>query len=230
MIRTFSPVLVLLVALAAPAAAAAQERSPWSVSFGAGTDNRSKALSKSDGDPFVWGEAQWESASGFFYAGPQFETIKSSTGSELEVAVNAGIRPQVAGFDLDLNAEHKWHVDADPGADAAAWEFTADVKRSIGPASARLRLQYSPDSTGSTEAWTWVALRGGWAFTDKLTGSVEVGRRQQDNAVDYTGWNVGLNYALTRSLAADLRYHANDADLPGEQYADALVAGVSFAF
>ena len=230
MIRIVPTSLLLAALLSVPAVAEAQTRSPWSVSFGAGTDNRSKALSKSDGDPFVWGEAQWESESGFFYAGPQFETIRASTGSELEVAVNAGVRPQLAGFDLDLNVEHKWHVDADPGADATAWEFTADVKRSIGPASARLRVQYSPDSTGSTEAWTWVALRGGWAFTDRLTGSVEVGRREQDNAVDYTGWNAGLNYALTRNIAADLRYHANDADLPGEQYADALVAGVSFAF
>ena len=228
MIRILSSVVILLAALTAPAAA--QERGPWTVAFGAATDNRSKAASKSDGDPFVWGQVQWESASGLLYAGPQFETIRSSTGSELEVAISAGVRPQVAGFDLDLNAEHKWHVDADPGADATAWEFTADVTRSIGPASGRLRIQYSPDSAGSTEAWTWVALRGGWAFTDRLTGSVEVGRREQDNAVDYTGWNAGLNYALTRNIAADLRYHANDADLPGEQYADALVAGVSFAF
>jgi uncharacterized protein (TIGR02001 family) len=230
MIRLLSSALALLVVLAAPAVASAQAQSPWSASFGAGTDNRSKALSKSDGDPYAWGEVQWESASGFFYAGPQVETIKSSTGAELEAAFSVGVRPQVGGFDLDLNAEHKWHVDADPGVDDAAWEFTADLKRSIGPASARLRVQYSPDSTGSTEAWTWVALRGGWAFTDKLTGSLEVGRREQDNAVDYTGWNLGLNYALTRNVAADLRYHANDADLPGEQYADALVAGVSFAF
>ena len=28
-----------------------------------------------------------------------------------------------------------------PGSDDEAWEFTADVKRSIGPGSARLRLQ-----------------------------------------------------------------------------------------
>jgi len=228
MIRTAAFALVAFALL--PGVARAQDAASWSFSFGAATDNRSKDASKSDGEPFVWGEAQWESASGFFYAGPSFETIKASTGSDLEVAVVAGIRPEFAGFDFDISAEHKWQVDADPGADDAAWEFTADVKRSIGPASARLRLQHSPDSTGSTEAWTWVALRGGWAFTNKLTATAEIGRREQDNSVDYTGWNAGISYAITRTVEADLRYHATDADVAGEQYADALVAGISFSF
>lgn len=230
MIRTLTTAAALAL-LAAPAAA--QDATPasgsWSFVVGAGTDNRSKAISKSDGDPFVWGEAEWESASGLFYAGPSIETVKSS-GSELEVALNAGVRPEFAGFDLDLNVKHKWLIDADPGADADAWEFTADVKRSIGPASGRIRLQYSPDSTGATEAWTWVEGRLGWDFTDKLHASAAIGRREQDNSVDYTGYNVGLNYALTRNLEAELRWYGTDADVPGEQYADSLVAGLSFAF
>ena len=229
-ILTTAVTATALLACAAPAMAQDAPSDSWSFAFGAATDNRSKDASKSDGDPFVWGEAEWESASGLFYAGPSFETIRSSTGSELEVKASAGIRPQLAGFDLDLNAAFKYQVDANPGADADAWEFTADVKRSIGPASGRLRLQYSPDSTGSTEAWTWVEARVGWDFTDKLSGTASIGRREQDNSLDYTGWNAGFSYALTRNIEADLRYHATDADVPGEQYADALVAGVTFAF
>lgn len=232
MLRTLTTAALAATALLACAStASAQDRGgDWTFSFGATTDNRSKDASKSDGEASVWGEAEWESASGFFYAGPSFETIKASTGSDLEVSLNVGVRPEIAGFDLQLNAEHKWQVDANPGTDDDAWEFTADVKRSIGPASARVRLQHSPDGTGSTEAWTWVALRGGWDFTDKLTATVEVGRREQDNSVDYTGWNAGFSYALTRNIEGELRYHATDADVPGEQYADALVAGVSFSF
>ena len=234
MIRTLTTAAAaatVLLACALPAAA--QEAAPasgsWSFAFGAGTDNRSKDASKSDGDAFVWGEAEWESASGLFYAGPSFETIKSG-GSELEVALDAGVRPEFAGFDFDLNVKHKWLVDANPGVDDDAWEFTADMKRSIGPAKARLRLQYSPDSTGSTEAWTWTEAQVGWDFTDKLSGSAAIGRREQDNSVDYTGYNIGLNYALTRNLEAELRWYGTDADVPGEQYADSLVAGVSFSF
>lgn len=229
MIRT-ATLAAAALALFAGSAHAQDAAGDWSFGLGAATDNRSKDASKSDGEPFVWGEARWSDSSGFFYAGPAFETIKSSTGSDLEVSLTAGIRPEIAGFDLDISAEHKWHVDANPGADDNAWEFTADIKRSIGPASARVRLQHSPDSTGSTEAWTWVALRGGWEFTNRLSGTAEIGRREQDNSIDYTGWNVGLSYALTDAIEADLRWHATDADVPGEQYKDGLVAGIAFAF
>lgn len=229
MLRSLT-IAATLAALAPAAPALAQDASPWSFAFGAATDNRSKDASKSEGDPYAWGEAQWESASGFFYAGPSFETIKSSGGSELELKAAAGVRPTLAGFDLDLNAAHKWQIDSAPGYDDDAWEFTADVKRSIGPAKARVRLQYSPDSTGSTESWTWIAARAGWDFTDKLSASAEIGRREQEDSVDYTGYNVGVTYALTRHLDADLRWYGTDADVPGEQYADALVAGLSVAF
>jgi len=232
MIRTLTTAAAAAALLACAGAAAAQDAAPsgsWSFAIGAATDNRSKDASKTDGESFVWGEAEWESASGLFYAGPSFETIKSS-GSELEVALNAGVRPEFAGFDFDLNAKHKWQIDANPGTDDDSWEFTADMKRSIGPANGRLRVQYSPDSTGSSEAWTWVEARLGWDFTNKLSGSASIGRREQETSVDYTGYNVGVSYALTDRVEADLRWHGTDAEVPGEQYADALVAGVSFAF
>ena len=235
MIRTLTTAAAATALLACATTAAAQDApaevpsGSWSFAFGAATDNRSKALSKTEGDPFVWGQAQWESASGLFYAGAGAETIKSA-GSDLEIEVSTGFRPQVAGFDVTLDAAHKWQVDADPGADADAWEFTADVSRSIGPASGRVRLQYSPDGTGATEAWTWAEARLGWAVTDKLEATAAIGRREQDNSIDYTGWNAGFTYALSRNLEADLRYHATDADIPGEKYDDALVAGLSYAF
>jgi uncharacterized protein (TIGR02001 family) len=232
MIRTLTTAAAAFLALAG--GASAQEAAPaagsWSFAFGAATDNRSKDASKSDGEAYVWGEAEWASASGLFYAGTGLETIKSSTGSELEGKIGAGFTPDVAGFDLDLNATFKQQFEANPGADDDAWEFTADVSRSIGPASGRIRLQHSPDGTGSTEAWTWYEARIGWDFTDRLEATASIGRREQDNSVDYTGWNAGFTYALTRNLEAELRYHATDAEVPGEQYADALVAGISIAF
>ena len=220
-----------LLALAIPAAA--QDAAPagsWSFAIGTATDNRSKGASKSDGEAFVFGEAEWESASGLFYAGPGLQTIKSSSGSELELEVGAGLRPEVAGFDLDLNVAHKFLIDAAAGYDDSAWELTADVKRSIGPASGRLRVQYSPDGMGGTEAWTWVEARLGWDFTNRLEGTAAIGRREQDNSLDYTAWNAGLTYALTDNLDGELRYYATDADVPGAQYADSLVVGISLAF
>ena len=230
MIRTTALALACSAMALPTFAQEAGDRDAWSFEIGAASDNRSKDASKSDGDPYAWASAEWESANGFVYAGPSAETIKSSTGSELEIELSAGLRPQWLGFDWDFNAAHKWQLDANPGADAEAWEFTADMRRSIGPASARLRLQHSPDGTGSTEAWTWYAARLGWDLTPKLTASAEVGRREQDNSVDYMGGNIGLAYALTRGLELDVRYHATDAPVQTEQYDDAVVVGISAAF
>ncbi len=203
----------------------------WSFAVGAGTDNRSKDASKTNGNAFIWGEAEWESSDGFFYVSPSFETIESSGGSNLGVKAVAGIRPQWAGFDWDFGVAHKWLLDSDPGYDDDSWEFTGDVKRAIGPVSARLRIQHSPDSTGSSQAWTWVALRGGFDLTNDLKLTAEVGRREQENSIDYTGGNIGLAYGWSNGIELDLRYHATDANIPGNrQYADALVAGISYAF
>lgn len=226
------PLVAAIAAVSTPAFAqdAPASSGSWSFAVGAATDNRSKGASKSDGEAFVFGEAEWENASGLFYAGSGVQTIKSSSGSDLEVEVGAGIRPEIAGFDLDLNATHKSQIDAVSTYDDNAWEFTADVKRSIGPASGRVRFQYSPDGMGGTEAWTWVEARVGWDFTNRLEGTAAIGRREQDNSLDYTAWNAGFTYALTDSIDADLRYYATDANVPGEQYADSLVAGISLAF
>ena len=232
-----SPALAFAAVVAAPAflaAPASAQDAGWAMTVGAATDNRSKDASKSDGKPFVFGTAEWSSASGFFYAGPGFETIDSSTGSKLELQAYAGIRPQVAGFDLDLKAAYKHQVDANPGADNDAWEFTANLSRSIGPAKARLQLQHSPDGSGGVKSWTWVEARAGWDFTDKLEGAIALGRREQDGAPDYTGWNAGLTYAATRSLDLELTYYDTNAKVPlgqsTRQYDGALVAGVRAYF
>lgn len=237
-LRTLT-IAAALAALASPALAQSSEpeavlanygASSWSFSASAGTDNRSKGISKTEAEGYVGFAAEWTSASGLFYVAPAAETIKSSLHSELEVELGAGVRPEFMGFDLDINATHKWQVDANPGTDDTAWEFTGDVKRSIGPASARLRLQYSPDGFGGTQEWTWVEGRIGWAFTGKLKGTAAVGRREQNNSVDYSAWNAGITYDLTDNLDLDVRWYDNDAGVPTDQYSSALVAVINVYF
>lgn len=230
------PVLIALAALtasvvASPALAQSLSGGSWGYGVGLGTDNRSKQVSKSDTNPFVWGLAEWTSGDGFFYAGPGIETIDSA-GSDVEVELGFGVRPQVAGFDLDLNVTHKWRLDSNPGTDDEAWELTADVSRAIGPATGKLRFQYSPDGMGTTEAWTWIEARARWDLTLDTALSAGIGRREQDLSVDYTGWDVGVTWQLTRAVDLDLRYHDTDADpvLFGDQYGSALVANLGFYF
>jgi len=236
MIRSLPCLVALAVVL--PNAVAAQDRdnarysqerpSHWSFELGAGTDNRSKGASKSGSDPYVFGEVQWNTAGGF-YADTEFETIQSS-GSQLETEAEAGWQFAAAGLAFDASASHRWRPGANAGQDATAWEFQFDVMRDFGLVDTRLRLEHSPDGLGSTRATTWVETRLRWPVADRLRASVTLGRREQDNAPDYTGWNAGVAWALTDTTALDLRWHGTDVRDEGAQYDDALVASVLLGF
>ena len=233
-----APIAALVAALVAASAAApavAQDepgsaaREAWTFELGAGTDNRSKNASKSGNDGYAFGSATWESADGLFYAGPGFETVQSG-GSNVEAELSAGYQPEAFGYQFDFNAVYKYRLDAEAGYDADGWEFTSNVSRAVGPASARLQVQYSPDAAGSTRSFTWVEGQVGWDFDDRLNGTAAVGRREQVGAPDYTGWNAGVTYALTDALSVDLRYYDTDAETFGEQYKQALVAMIAYDF
>lgn len=222
--------LIAAVILGLSAAAASAQSLPdgFGVEIGAGTDNRSKNASKTNGDAYAYGIVDWAPNDAFYVSGIA-EGVDSS-GADWETKVTVGWTPQFAGFDFDINAAHKWLIDPIPGTDDDAWEFTANMSRSVGPASARLQYQYSPDSTGATESFTWVEARVGWEFTPRLEATAAVGRREQRNSVDYTGWNLGATYALTQNLDLDVRWYDTDVDVPSDQYDSALVAKVSLAF
>lgn len=236
MIRPFIP--CLMFALLVPGAALAQDRddarfipdrpSPWAFEFGAGTDNRSKGASKTGDAPYVFGEVQWITASGF-YADAEFETIDSS-GSKLEAEIESGWQFAAAGLEFDASLSRKWRLDADPGQDDESWEYQFDILRDFGSIDTRLRFEHSPDGLGSTRATTWVEARLRWALADQLDASVTVGQRAQDNAPDYTGGNAGLTWNFTDAAAVDLRWHGTSAEAEGEQFEDAVVASILIEF
>ena len=221
-----------VAALAVPAVAHAQDGwGDWSFNASVGTDNRSKGASKSEGDPFALAGVEWTDASGLFYIAAEGETIDHSTGSQLEAEINAGWRPEAAGFEFNLNAAHKWYLDANPGTDDDAWEFTADVSRDLSErVDARLRFQYSPDSAGGTRSWTLVEARGRVRLTDRIRASAAVGRREQVNSRDYTAWNIGADFEINDWASLDVRWYDTDVANPSATYESALVAVLNVGF
>ena len=212
-----------------PTAAWAQAGGDWRSLATVGSDNRSKDQSKSEGQPFVGGLFEWNDASGLFYAGPGFETI-TDNGADVELNGVAGVRPEWRGFELNFSATYKWRVVSDPGVDDTEFELTADAERSIGPASARVRLQYAPDAGGGTDSFTWIETRLGWEFTPKLEATASVGQRDRQGGIDYTSWNVGMAYDLTDSLQLDLRYHDTNQEQGGVEFEDRVVASLFVNF
>lgn len=218
--------LTLGCLLALCATAAHAQTPDWQVTLGTATDSRSKMASKSEGKPFLAGTAT-ATLDAFTFT-TAVETVQASTGADYEISTGLGYRRSIAGTDFTFNATHKFQPDADFGTDNTAWEFTADAQRAFGPIKTRLRLQYSPDGTGTTNAWTYVEVQGSLHLTTDLTASAALGRREQDNSLDYTGAHVGVTYALTPRLTADVRYVATDSPDPGPQYADTFVIGFTY--
>lgn len=221
---------LLAVALAVPAVASAQDvPGEFAFDFSVGTDNRSKGASKSDGDPFAMGSVEWELND--FYVAAEVQTIEHSIGADLEPQISAGWRPEAAGFQFDLSATHKWYLNARPGTDDDAWEFTADASRRLTDrVDARLRFQYSPDSAGSTRSWTWVEARGRVRVHDRVRVSAAVGRREQVNSRDYTAWNIGADFKINDHARFDLRWYDTDVDNPSATYSEALVGVLNIGF
>ncbi len=231
MIRS-STLVALTLLLASPASVAfaqSETGDRWTFELGSATDNRSKSVSKTGNDGHVFGSATWESADRRFYAGPAFEGVQSA-GSNVELAFAAGFAPEAFGFEFDFNVAYLNRVGADAGYDEDALELTADMRRAIGPAWGNLQVQYAPDAAGDTRSFVWVEASAGWEFSNRLSASAGVGRREQVGAPDYTGWNAGVTWGLTDKVDVDLRYYDTDADGEGETYRDAIVAEVAYAF
>jgi uncharacterized protein (TIGR02001 family) len=221
----------LFACLVLPASALAQSEpgGQWSFDLGAATDNRSKNVSKSGNDGHIFGAATWESADRRFYVGPSFEGVQSGD-ANVEVKFSGGYAPEAFGYQLDFNLAYLNRVNAGGGYDEDGWELTTNISRDIGPASGNLQIQYSPDAAGATKSFVWVEAELGWAFNDRLSGSAAVGRREQVGAPDYTGWNAGLTFGVTDAIDIDVRYHDTNVHGAGEQYRDAVVAEVRYAF
>lgn len=223
------PALAASLVAFLPTIAFAQAGGDWRSLVTLGTDNRSKDESKSENKPFVGGVFEWNDASGLFYAGPGFETIKDN-GADVELNGVAGVRPEWRGFELNFSATYKWRVVSDPGVDDTEFELTADVERSVGPASARVRFQYAPDAGGRTDSFTWIETRLGWEFTPKLEATATVGQRDRHGGTDYTSWNVGMAYDLTDNLQLDLRYHDTNQENAAVEFEDRVVAALFVNF
>lgn len=201
----------------------------WAGVIGVASDNRHQGQSRTGGEPSIRGLLEWSSGSGLVYLAGEVERDTFPDDHEAEVTAVIGIRPQLAGYDLDISLAQKWYPGSDINDDGET-EVTADVSRSIGPADARLRLQYTPDMAGPVEAVSWVELDAGWRFRPDWRASAAIGARDQSGGVDYTAWTLGATWSVRRNIDLDLRWYGNDADLPDEAFDNALVLAVDLYF
>lgn len=215
----------LLLAIAGPASAQDVEIGGM---VAVGSEYVGKGLGKSDGDVAVSGEI--EAGFGDFHAGVFASTAKLSQGSDAEVITTVGWAPEFAGFAFDFTVNNRDLPGTRAGVDSNYWEYQADVSRDIGPASARLRVNYSPDGFAATEEAWWVELQGGYKLSSATKATVAVATRRAHGGADYTAWNAGVKHKLTDAVAVDLRWYDTDEHALGANYEGRLVGALSYAF
>lgn len=149
---------------------------------------------------------------GGLYSGVWASTVDFGDDTSAEIDAYGGFRFESAGFAFDVGAVGYFYAHDAQNSDYDYVEFKAAASRAVGPVTAGVAAYYSPDFFGVDGEATY--LEGNVAFTpmDKVSVSGALGKQWLDVTGDYVTWNVGAAYALTDSLALDVRYHDTDVD------------------
>ena len=216
---------IFALALCRPA-----EAQDISANIGVSSDYVFRGVSQTEGDPAI--AAGLDLTHGVFYAGAWASNVSYAGDDEttFEGDLYAGVRPTLGGFDLDLGAIAYFYDD--PSAFGYDYvEFKAAASRAVGPATLGAAVFWSPDFFGATEdEATYVEANASFAPADRWTVSGAVGRQVLSSDFDYTTWNLGAAYAVTETLALDVRYHDTDEHEFGEVYESRVVASLKAIF
>lgn len=222
----FACVSLTVLALAANTA---QARTSPDAAFNLGvvSDYVFRGASQTNEDPALQGGIDADFGNGF-YAGTWASTVDFGDDTDAEIDLYGGYRAEAGGVALDFGVVGYLYVNQPGGSDYSFMEFKAAASRAVGPATFGAAVYYSPDFFGADEKATYLEANAALVPADRWTISGAVGRQWLDVNDDYTTWNLGLNYALTEHVSADIRYHGADVDGPLTD--DRFVVGLKAVF
>lgn len=217
--------------LAVPGVAIAQTAPDWAFNAAVGSDYVFRGVSQTEEDPAI--SAGVDLTTGSFYAGAWASNVSfvGDDDTNAEVDLYGGYRTETAGWNLDLGVVGYLYANQPSGADYDYLELKAAASRAVGPATVGAAVYWSPDFFGAAEdEATYVEANAAFSPAAKWTVSGALGRQFVSSDFDYTTWNVGAAYALTDTLALDVRYHDTDEHDFGEVYGARAVASLKAVF
>ena len=226
--------LMLATGLASQASAqdASSATTPqWAFNVAATSDYVFRGVSQTEEDPAISGGV--DVTVGSFYAGAWASNVSfpGDDDTQAEIDLYGGMRPEVAGWNLDLGVVGYLYASQPDGADYDYAEFKAAASRAVGPATVGAAVYYSPDFFGASEdEATYIEANAAVSPADKWTLSGAIGRQFLSSDFDYTTWNLGAAYQLTSNLAVDVRYHDTDEHDFGDIYGSRAVASLKAVF
>ena len=216
--------------LALAGAASAQELKA-SYNVGVTSDYVFRGVSQTQEDPALQGGI--DLSYGIGYAGVWASNVDfGANDPKTEIDFYAGVKPTVGDTSLDFGVLY-YGYSKDKGLTPGSYsyvELKAAASRAFGPATLGAAVYYSPEYPGKGGGATYFEANAAMPVAEKLTLSGAVGHQTIKNYKDYSTWNVGLAYALTDKLSADLRYHDTSEHDLGKIYDSRVVVSLKAAF
>lgn len=212
-------------------AAMAQDTLDLSYNVGVASDYVFRGVSNTQEDPQIFGGV--DASYGIGYAGVWASNVDFGTDDpSVEIDLYAGVKPTVGDTALDFGIVYYGYVD-DKGATPGQYsyvELKAAASRPLGPATVGLSMFYSPEFPFESGKAFYYEVNGALPLMDKLTLSGALGQQEIEFAGDYATWNVGLSYAISDNLTADVRYSDTGVHSFGDIYGERVAVRLKAAF
>ena len=149
-----------------------------------------------------------------------------------EIDLYGGFKTEFSGVSLDIGALYYGYAGQPEGGPSVDYlEAYVKATKAFGPLTLGASFYWSPDFTGETGNAEYYEANAAWAIDKKWSLSGAVGRQEIEKSTgDYTTWNVGVSYAITSHLSADLRYWDTDEHSFGKVYGDRIIGGLKVTF
>jgi len=194
------------------------------------SDYRFRGVSLSDRDPAVQGSV--DVSIGGFYAGVWMSSIARFADTNVEADLYAGYAGESGPIEYEAGAIAYLY----PGGDGTGnvYEGTGSLAYNIGPASARLRVNYAPDQENLAGDNLYLSAEGRFAIpATPVTFFAQAGRERGSFYGRKWDWSLGLE-ATRGPLTASFGYFDTDLDGVasglGRNVRAGVVAALGFEF
>ena len=186
----------------------------------------SKGIAQSEGPqlivrPFVkLGDVQ---------VGAQWKNV-TSTAADGEASAFVSFGRDIAGFQLSVQAAHKFQTGVKEPTDDHSWEFTGGVTRKLGRFTLRTQLVYSPDDLGGAKRSIYWEAGPALDVTKQFKLFANIGHRARRLGDDYTSFNAGVSTTIVPKMTLDIRWYDTNRHELGENFQGRAVATARMAF
>ena len=220
--------LAATAALAVTSVAQAADGPTFSANVGVASDYVFRGVSQTNGDPEIFGGV--DVAVGQAYAGVWLSHGDFGDSTKVEYDTYAGVKPEIAGFNLDLGVIYYGYTNTPNGTKYGYGEVKAAATRAIGKATVGAAYYYSPDFFGADKTATYVELNGAYAINDTVSVTGAYGHQALDVSKDYNTWNIGAAIAVMPKLSLDVRYWDTSEHDIGSIYESRFAATLKASF